>query len=144
MFVTVDRTSKYAYVELHKKATRENATQFLEKLIKNVPFTIHTVLTDNGGQFTNPRNLEVQKEIIDRFDQETDKPVKCNAFGAVCIDNNIEHRLTLLYHPWTNGQVEGMYRTIKESAVKNTTIRPTTNSKSSYNPLLRPITMLKD
>ena len=89
MFVAVDRTSKYAYVELHEKATREIAAQFLEKLIENVPFTIHTVLTDNGGQFTNPRNPKVQKEIIehinqiDRIDQETDKPVKCNAFDTV-------------------------------------------------------------
>ena len=121
MFVAVDRTPKYAYVELHEKATREVATQFLEKLIENVPFTIHTVLTDNGGQFTNPRNPKVQKEIIDQIDQidqETDKPVKCNAFDAVCIDHNIKHQLTLPYHPWTNGQVKRMNRTIKEATVK--------------------------
>ena len=118
MFVAVDRTSKYFYVELHEKATREIATQFLKKLIENVPFTIHTVLTDNGGQFSNPRSPKVQKEIIkqieqiDQIDQKTDKPVKYNAFDAVCIDNNIEHLLTLPYHPWTNDQVERMNRTI--------------------------------
>ena len=98
MFVAVDRTSKYAYVELHEKATREVATQFLEKLIEKVPFTIHTVLTDNGGQFTNPRNPKVQKEIIDQIDQidqETDKPVKYNAFDAVCIDHNDYARICL-------------------------------------------------
>ncbi|MCE4360851.1 IS3 family transposase, partial [Xanthomonas hortorum] len=29
-----------------------------------------------------------------------------------------EHRLTKIKHPWTNGQVEWMNRTIKEATVK--------------------------
>ena len=118
MFVAVDRTSKYAYVELNEKATRETAAQFLENLIENVPFTIHTVLTDKGSQFTNPRSPKVQKGIIERIDEETNKLVKCNAFDAICIKNNIEHRLTQPYNPWTNGQVKRMNRTIKEASVK--------------------------
>lgn len=32
--------------------------------------------------------------------------------------HNIEHRLTLPYHPWTIGQVERMNRTIKDATVK--------------------------
>lgn len=35
-----------------------------------------------------------------------------------CPENNIEHRLTKPKHPWTNGQVERMNRTIKEATVK--------------------------
>jgi len=30
----------------------------------------------------------------------------------------IEHRFTKINHPWTDGQVEGMNRTIKEATVK--------------------------
>ena len=30
----------------------------------------------------------------------------------------LEHRLTKVKHPWTNGQVERMSRTIKEATVK--------------------------
>ena len=56
MFVDVDRTLKYANVELHEKATREIAAQFLETLIENVSFSICKFLTDNGNQFTNPRS----------------------------------------------------------------------------------------
>ncbi len=33
-------------------------------------------------------------------------------------ENGIEHRLTEVKHPWTNGQVERMNRTIKEATVK--------------------------
>jgi hypothetical protein len=47
MFVAIDRASKFAFVELHEKATRRNATEFLRRLLKAVPYKVHTVLTDN-------------------------------------------------------------------------------------------------
>jgi hypothetical protein len=52
MFVAVDRTSKLAFVELHEKATTAVSRDFLLRLIEAVPYKIHTVLTDNGFQFT--------------------------------------------------------------------------------------------
>ncbi len=39
-------------------------------------------------------------------------------FDRVCFENGIEHRLTKPNHPWTNGQVERMNRTIKEATVR--------------------------
>lgn len=39
-------------------------------------------------------------------------------FDMRCRENGIEHRLTKIRHPWTNGQVEQMNRTIKEATVK--------------------------
>jgi len=39
-------------------------------------------------------------------------------FGMRCRENRINHRLTKIKHPWTNGQVEHMNRTIKEATVK--------------------------
>ncbi len=33
-------------------------------------------------------------------------------------EHEIEHRLTKINHPWTNGQVERMNRTIKDATVK--------------------------
>src|SRR5882724_9959949 len=51
LFVAIDRTSKFAYAELHGKAKRQTASDFLKALIKAVPYKIHTVLTDNGIQF---------------------------------------------------------------------------------------------
>ena len=37
---------------------------------------------------------------------------------SACAELDIEHRLTKPRHPWTNGQVERMNRTIKDATVK--------------------------
>lgn len=103
MFVAVDRTSKFAFAELHPRATRMIARDFLDRLAKAVPYKIHTILTDNGIQFAKREGTEVYWTIpFDRL---------CNALG-------IEHRLTKINHPWTNGQVERMNRTLKDATVK--------------------------
>ena len=52
LFVAIDRTSKFAFTELHVKATTRTAADFLRALVKAVPYKIHTVLTDNGIHFT--------------------------------------------------------------------------------------------
>jgi len=103
LFVAIDRTSKFATVELHSKAGKMAAAQFLRNLIAAVPYKIHTVLTDNGIQFTSRT-----RDIYDC----------AHIFDRVCLENQIEHRLTKVKHPWTNGQVERMNRTIKEATVR--------------------------
>ena len=45
-------------------------------------------------------------------------------FNMICEANGIEHRLTKPNHPWTNGQVERMNRTIKEAPVNRRPILP--------------------
>ena len=103
LFVAVDRTSKLAFARLVESAGKMEAAQFLRGLVEDVPYRIHTVLTDNGVRFT-PRKRDVWdgRHIFDR----------------VCDEHGIEHRLTKVNHPWTNGQVERMNRTIKEATVK--------------------------
>ncbi len=39
-------------------------------------------------------------------------------FDMICEANGIEYRLTKPNHPWTNGQVERMNRSIKDATVK--------------------------
>ena len=41
-------------MELHERVTRRVAANFLRALIAAVPYTVHTVLTDNGTHFTEP------------------------------------------------------------------------------------------
>lgn len=103
LFVAIDRTSKFAFIEVHRQAGKQEAARFLQNLIKAVPYRLHTILTDNGIQFTN--------RARDRYAFE-------HIFGRTCRESGIEHRLTKVKHPWTNGQVERMNRTIKEATVK--------------------------
>lgn len=74
--------------------------------MKTGPKEPHTILTDNGIQFAEqPRNRNTAFSRQMRFDM-------------ICEANDIEHRLTKPNHPWTNGQVERMNRTIKDATVK--------------------------
>src|ERR1700748_3439076 len=50
LFVAIDRTSKFAFVELVERADMRAAAAFLQALIAAVPFRINTVLPDHGIQ----------------------------------------------------------------------------------------------
>ncbi len=92
--------------QLAGKANRKTAWEFLEHLLQAVPCKIRTILTDNGIQFAKqPRNRDSVTFRKMRFD-------------LICEAKAIEHRLTKPNHPWTNGQVERMNRTIKDATVK--------------------------
>jgi transposase InsO family protein len=108
LFVAIDRTSKFAFAQLHEKANRHTATAFLKALIAVVPYKIHTILTDNGIQFCDlPKN---RSGPAARW--------QTHMFDLLCRAHGIERRLTKPNHPWTNGQVERMNRTLKEATVR--------------------------
>ena len=49
---------------------------------------------------------------------ERGEPFQVLAFEVACARNNIDHRLIKPKHPWTNGQVERMNRTIRDATLK--------------------------
>jgi transposase InsO family protein len=103
VFVAVGRSYKFAYAERHEEANKMVAAQFLRNLMAAIPDKIHTVLTDNGIQFTKrKRDIYAFHHIFDR----------------VCQENGIDHRSTETSHRWTNGQAERMNRTLKHATVK--------------------------
>jgi transposase InsO family protein len=108
LFVAVDRTSKYAFARLVQKANGAAARAFLDELVAAVPYQIHTVLTDNGIQFADlPKNRDGPTARM-----------RGHPFDRLCWEHGVEHRLTKPNHPWTNGQVERMNRTLKEATVR--------------------------
>ena len=116
LFVGIDRTSKFAFVELHEKATTRVAGDFLRHLIAAVPYRVHTVLTD-GIHFTDPKYPGSAVEEV-RLAIANGERFRCHSFALACAQNDVDHRLTKPKHPWTNGQVERMNRTLKEATVK--------------------------
>ena len=65
LFVAIDRTSKFSYAQLHERATRRIAADFLRALVAAVPYTIHALLTDNGTHFVDntPEPALTEEEI---------------------------------------------------------------------------------
>ncbi len=109
--------------------TECSAERFEFAPVEGRKVVIHTVLTDNGTHFTEPggncwRPAEI-KAMLERHEI-----FRAHAFELACAQNDIDHRLTKPKHPWTNGQVERMNRTIKEATVKRFTTRRTRNSEA--------------
>ena len=94
--------------EEFEKAEMRAAAAFLEALVEAVPDPIHTVLTYKG----------IQSADLLKNRQGPTVHFRGHAFDRLCSVHGIEHWLTRPNHPWTNGQVERMNRTIKDPAVK--------------------------
>ena len=94
LFVAIDRTSKFAFAQLHQAANVKTAAGFLPALVQAVPYKIHTGLTDNGIQFGDA--IQHRSGPTARY--------RVHMFDKVCLEHGIEHRFTKPNHPWTNGQ----------------------------------------
>jgi len=105
LFVGIDRTSKFAFARLYRNKTRDSALDFLQLLKAKIPYPMKFILTDNGIEYTDVATNRGVASGVHPFDQ-------------FCARHNIEHRLTKVRHPWTNGQVERMNRTIKDATIK--------------------------
>jgi transposase-like protein len=105
-FCAIDRVSKWAYVEVYERKTKESSVNFLKNLIERCPLRIHRILTDNESEFTYkllPKNRETKKT---------------HPFDELCNEHKIKHKLTKFKHPWTNGQVERFNKQMKDKTTK--------------------------
>lgn len=108
-FLAIDRATRMVFLELYEHKGKEEAADFLFKVLGYFPFRIYCVLTDNGREFTlrgaKPFGRDPKSEHL--FE------LACRIFG-------LEHRKTQVKHPWTNGMAERMVRTTKEYTIRLT------------------------
>jgi transposase InsO family protein len=107
-FVAIDRATRYVYVEIHPKRDGATAAGFLKRFLADFPHDVHTILTDNGSEFTD-------RFAVDKKNKPPGKPSGDHPFDRLCTQRGIQHRLTRPYHPQTNGMVERFNRRIAEA-----------------------------
>ena len=95
VFVAIDRATRWVFIAVKKSRTAAAARSFLNALAKAAPFKIRTVLTDNGTEFTDRL-----------FGARAKDPSAEHEFDRLCQALGIEHRLTRVRRPQTNGMVE--------------------------------------
>jgi hypothetical protein len=57
VFLAIDRVSQFTYAEFRDDVGKMDGADVLRGVVKAFPYTIHTVLTDNGMAFADlPKN----------------------------------------------------------------------------------------
>lgn len=107
-FVAIDRATRYVYLEIHPRRDADTSAGFLERFLAHFPHAVHTILTDNGSEFTD-------RFAVDMKDKPRDRPSGRHPFDRLCAERGIHHRLTRPYRPQTNGLVERFNRRIAEA-----------------------------
>ena len=107
-FVAIDRATRYVYLEIHPNRDAKTAAGFLKRFLADFPHPVHTILTDNGSEFTD-------RFAVDMKDKPHDRPSGRHPFDLVCTKHKIDHRLTRPYRPQTNGLVERFNRRIVDA-----------------------------
>jgi len=107
-FVAIDRATRYVYLEIHPRRDGKTAAAFLERFLAHFPYPVHTILTDNGSEFTD-------RFAVDMKGKPEGKPSGNHPFDRVCVEAGIAHRLTRPFRPQTNGLVERFNRRITEA-----------------------------
>ncbi len=106
LFVAIDRATRLIYYKLYANKTADNAVDFIKECRGFYPFYLEYILTDNGLEFT------------DKFARGNTKASGNHKFDKECEKQEIEHRLTAPAKPKTNGMVERVNGTIKDSTIK--------------------------
>lgn len=107
-FLAVDRATRMMFLHVYESKDKEAATDFLNRCLAFYPFTITTILTDNGREFT----------LAGFKNRYGSKVTTVHPFDQLCQDQEIEHRRTKPYTPQTNGLAERMNGLTKENTTK--------------------------
>lgn len=93
-WTAIDECTRIRFVYGFEEHTPENTVKFIRMLIKEFPFPIKTIQTDNGTEFTYKFISETEKSPMDKYLEEL----------------GIAHVLIPPRTPWHNGKVERSHR----------------------------------
>ena len=107
VFVAIERVTRFVHVEVLDDRSADTIAQAFARFLDGFGYRVHTVLTDNGAEFT------------DRFGaaRYTRRPTGTgrHPFDRLCQQHGIRHKLTRPYHPQTNGMVERFNRRLGDA-----------------------------
>jgi transposase InsO family protein len=107
VFLAIERTTRFVRVEIIPDRSAVTVAACLEAFLKAFGHPVHTILTDNGAEFT------------DRFGaarwRPRDQGTGAHPFDRVCRRHGVRHKLTRPYRPQTNGMAERFNRRLAEA-----------------------------
>lgn len=104
-YTAIDECTRWTYREMYAEHSTDSAKDFLEKLVRNAPFPIRLIQTDNGPEWTNA--LLVTKS--------THKTL----FEQALLDMGILYQRIRIATPRHNGKVERQHRQDEERFYKH-------------------------
>jgi transposase InsO family protein len=108
VFVAIDRATRFVHIEVVARRDAATIAACLERFLAAFPHPVHTILTDNGAEFTDRFAVDMKRKPEGR-------PSGRHPFDRVCARAGIEHRLTRPFRPQTNGMVERFNRRLAEA-----------------------------
>jgi transposase InsO family protein len=95
LFVGIDDYCRELYVGIYPDKSMVSSSDFMDMVIKQCPYTIEKLLTDNGTEYKG------------RYGE--------HLFMKTCGEAGISQKFTKVKHPQTNGKAERVIRTLMES-----------------------------
>lgn len=106
-FTAIDVATRWRHLEIYNEQIKTNTIDFIKKIMKEFPYEIKAIKTDNHSIFTNRHNGGyIRSELMFPREHLVDK---------FCRLNNIVHYLIDPGKPAQNGTVERSHRSDQES-----------------------------
>jgi transposase InsO family protein len=107
VFVAIERTTRFVHVEIVADRSGVTIALCLKRFLAAFGYPIHTILTDNGAEFTD-------RFAAARWHQRQ-RGTGAHPFDKLCQTHRIRHKLTKPYHPQTNGMAERFNRRLGDA-----------------------------
>ena len=124
VFVAIERVTRFAWIEIMPDRTADRVARAMARFLADFGHPVHTVLTDNGSEFTDRFGGDVRVRH--------GRPSGRHVFDQLCAAQGIKHRLTRPYTPRTNGMVERFNRRLGEAISSAMQFRKDIHRKATF------------